>query len=193
MKKSFFFLAVILLASFGLMAQIPVGTYKEWNKCIDELEVKSAYDFSGRKTVVILPVETSNVEIPKDKELKAVVNNTLKTLTKSVVDNMQQKLTKAGYKVVVGQSADYRDPNAIVIQLIWRDMDLGNRAMRAWVGFGAGSASFSTDGVIYDGDNEVISFSQRRISSMDMKQYDKLAQKGVKEISEDVAKLVLGL
>lgn len=193
MKKSFLFLAVILLASFGLMAQIPVGTYKEWNKCIDELEVKSAYDFSGRKTVVILPVETSNVEIPKDKELKAVVNNTLKTLTKSVVDNMQQKLTKAGYKVVVGQSADYRDPNAIVIQLTWRDMDLGNRAMRAWVGFGAGSASFSTDGVIYDGDNEVISFSQRRISSMDMKQYDKLAQKGVKEISEDVAKLVLGL
>lgn len=193
MKKLFFFLAVILLASFGLMAQIPVGTYKEWNKCIDELEVKSAYDFSGRKTVVILPVETSNVEIPKDKELKAVVNNTLKTLTKSVVDNMQQKLTKAGYKVVVGQSADYRDPNAIVIQLTWRDMDLGNRAMRAWVGFGAGSASFSTDGVIYDGDNEVISFSQRRISSMDMKQYDKLAQKGVKEISEDVAKLVLGL
>lgn len=193
MKKSFFFLAVILLASFGLMAQIPVGTYKEWNKCIDELEVKSAYDFSGRKTVVILPVETSNVEIPKDKELKAVVNNTLKTLTKSVVDNMQQKLTKAGYKVVVGQSADYRDPNAIVIQLTWRDMDLGNRAMRAWVGFGAGSASFSTAGVIYDGDNEVISFSQRRISSMDMKQYDKLAQKGVKEISEDVAKLVLGL
>lgn len=193
MKKSFFFLAVILLASFGLMAQIPVGTYKEWNKCIDELEVKSAYDFSGRKTVVILPVETSNVEIPKDKELKAVVNNTLKTLTKSVVDNMQQKLTKAGYKVVMGQSADYRDPNAIVIQLTWRDMDLGNRAMRAWVGFGAGSASFSTDGVIYDGDNEVISFSQRRISSMDMKQYDKLAQKGVKEISEDVAKLVLGL
>ncbi len=193
MKKSFFFLAVILLASFGLMAQIPVGTYKEWNKCIDELEVKSAYDFSGRKTVVILPVATSNVEIPKDKELKAVVNNTLKTLTKSVVDNMQQKLTKAGYKVVVGQSADYRDPNAIVIQLTWRDMDLGNRAMRAWVGFGAGSASFSTDGVIYDGDNEVISFSQRRISSMDMKQYDKLAQKGVKEISEDVAKLVLGL
>lgn len=193
MKKSFFFLAVILLASFGLMAQIPVGTYKEWNKCIDELEVKSAYDFSGRKTVVILPVETSNVEIPKDKELKAVVNNTLKSLTKSVVDNMQQKLTKAGYKVVVGQSADYRDPNAIVIQLTWRDMDLGNRAMRAWVGFGAGSASFSTDGVIYDGDNEVISFSQRRISSMDMKQYDKLAQKGVKEISEDVAKLVLGL
>ena len=143
--------------------------------------------------MVILPVETSNVEIPKDKELKAVVNNTLKTLTKSVVDNMQQKLTKAGYKVVVGQSADYRDPNAIVIQLTWRDMDLGNRAMRAWVGFGAGSASFSTDGVIYDGDNEVISFSQRRISSMDMKQYDKLAQKGVKEISEDVAKLVLGL
>lgn len=193
MKKSFFFLAVILLASFGLMAQIPVGTYKEWNKCIDELEVKSAYDFSGRKTVVILPVETSNVEIPKDKELKAVVNNTLKTLTKSVVDNMQQKLTKAGYKVVMGQSADYRDPNAIVIQLTWRDMDLGNRAMRAWVGFGAGSASFSTDGVIYDGDKEVISFSQRRISSMDMKQYDKLAQKGVKEISEDVAKLVLGL
>jgi hypothetical protein len=193
MKKSFFFLAVILLASFGLMAQIPVGTYKEWNKCIDELEVKSAYDFSGRKTVVILPVETSNVEIPKDKELKAVVNNTLKTLTKSVVDNMQQKLTKAGYKVMVGQSADYRDPNAIVIQLTWRDMDLGNRAMRAWVGFGAGSASFSTDGVIYDGDNEVISFSQRRISSMDMKQYDKLAQKGVKEISEDIAKLVLGL
>ena len=65
MKKSFFFLAVILLASFGLMAQIPVGTYKEWNKCIDELEVKSAYDFSGRKTVVILPVETSNVESRK--------------------------------------------------------------------------------------------------------------------------------
>ncbi len=193
MKKSFFFLAVMLLSSVSLMAQIPVGTYQEWNKCIDELVVKSEYDFSGRKTVVILPVETSNVEIPKDKELKAVVNNTLKSLTKTVADNLQQKLTKAGYKVVVGENADYRDPNAIVIQLTWKDMDLGSRALRTWVGFGAGSATFSTDGVIYDGDNEVITFSQRRISAMDTKQYDKLALKGVKEICEDISKLVLGL
>ena len=193
MKKSFFFLAVTLLASFGLMAQIPVGTYTEWKKCIDELVVKSDYDFSGRKTVVILPVETSNVEIPKDKDLKPIVNNTLKTLTKQVADELQKKLSKAGYKVVVGESANYRDPEAIVIQLNWQEINLGSRALRTWVGFGAGSASFSTDGVIYDGDKEVITFSQRRISAMDTRQYEKIAQKGVREISEDISKLVLGL
>ena len=193
MKKSFFFLAVTLLASFSLMAQIPVGTYTEWKKCIDELVVKSDYDFSGRKTVVILPVETSNVEIPKDKDLKPIVNNTLKTLTKQVADELQKKLSKAGYKVVVGESANYRDPEAIVIQLNWQEINLGSRALRTWVGFGAGSASFSTEGVIYDGDKEVITFSQRRISAMDTRQYDKIAQKGVREVCEDISKLVLGL
>ena len=193
MKKSFFFLAVTLLSSFSLMAQIPVGTYTEWKKCIDELVVKSDYDFSGRKTVVILPVETSNVEIPKDKDLKPIVNNTLKTLTKQVADELQKKLSKAGYKVVVGESANYRDPEAIVIQLNWQEINLGSRALRTWVGFGAGSASFSTEGVIYDGDKEVITFSQRRISAMDTRQYDKIAQKGVREVCEDISKLVLGL
>ena len=193
MKKSFLFLAVTLLASFSLMAQIPVGTYTEWKKCIDELVVKSDYDFSGRKTVVILPVETSNVEIPKDKDLKPIVNNTLKTLTKQVADELQKKLSKAGYKVVVGESANYRDPEAIVIQLNWQEINLGSRALRTWVGFGAGSASFSTEGVIYDGDKEVITFSQRRISAMDTRQYDKIAQKGVREVCEDISKLVLGL
>ncbi len=193
MKKSFFFLAVTLLSSFSLMAQIPVGTYTEWKKCIDELVVKSDYDFSGRKTVVILPVETSNVEIPKDKDLKPIVNNTLKTLTKQVADELQKKLSKAGYKVVVGESANYRDPEAIVIQLNWQEINLGSRALRTWVGFGAGSASFSTEGVIYDGDKEVITFTQRRISAMDTRQYDKIAQKGVREVCEDISKLVLGL
>ena len=193
MKKSFFFLTVMLLASFGLMAQIPVGTYTEWHKCIDELVVKSSYDFSGRKTVVILPVETSQVEVSNDKDVKPVVTNTLKNLTTLVADAMQQKLTKEGYKVIVGESADFRDPEAIVIQLNWVDMNLGSRALRVWVGYGAGSAVFATNGTIYDGDKAIATFSQRRISAMDTKKYDKIALKGVKEISEDIAKLVLGL
>ncbi len=194
MKKSMIILAVLLFSCMGMMAQVKVGKYKDWKKTIDELEVKASYDFSGRKTVILLPVETKDVKLPEKKNdnYKLVVKS-LDNMTQSVAKELQKNLQKQGYKVVVAENADVRDPEAIVLQLNWTEFDLGNRALRTWVGFGAGNAGFSTDGVFYDGDNAVITFSHRRISPMDLKDYEKLAAKGVREISEDIAKMILGL
>ena len=176
------------------MAQVKVGKYKDWKKTIDLLEVKASYDFTGRKTVILLPVETKDVKLPdKDNDNYKLVVKSLDNLTKSVATELQKNLQKQGYKVVVAENADVRDPEAIVLQLNWTEFDLGNRALRAWVGFGAGNAGFGTDGVFYDGDNAVITFSHRRISPMDIKDYEKLAVKGVKDVCEDLAKMILGL
>lgn len=178
----------------GMMAQVKVGKYKDWKKTIDLLEVKAPYDFTGRKTVILLPVETSAVKLPdKDNDNYKLVVKTLENLTQNVANELQKNLQKQGYKVIVAENADVRDPEAIVLQLNWTELDLGNRALRAWVGFGAGNAGFGTDGVFYDGDNAVITFSHRRIAPMDIKDYEKLAAKGVRELSADLAKMILGL
>ena len=187
-------LAILLFSCMGMMAQVKVGKYKDWKKTIDLLEVKASYDFTGRKTVILLPVNTADVKLPdKDNDNYKLVVKSLDNLTQSVATELQKNLQKQGYKVIVAENADVRDPEAIVLQLNWTEFDLGNRALRAWVGFGAGNAGFGTSGVFYDGDNEVITFSHRRVSPMDTRDYEKLAVKGVKELSEDLAKMILGL
>lgn len=194
MKKTTIILAILLFSCMGMMAQVKVGKYKDWKKTIDLLEVKDSYDFTGRKTVILLPVETSAVKLPdKDNDNYKLVVKSLENLTQSVANELQKSLQKQGYKVVVAENVDVRDPEAIVLQLKWTEFDLGNRALRAWVGFGAGNAGFGTDGVFYDGDNAVITFSHRRIAPLDIKDYEKLAAKCVRELSEDLAKMILGL
>lgn len=53
-----------MFSCMGMMAQVKVGKYKDWKKTIDLLEVKASYDFTGRKTVILLPVETKDVKLP---------------------------------------------------------------------------------------------------------------------------------
>ena len=187
-------LAVLMFSCVGMMAQVKVGKYKDWKKTIDLLEVKAPYDFTGRKTVILLPVETSAVKLPdKDNDNYKLITKSLANLTQSLANELQKNLQKQGYKVIVADNGEVRDPEAIVLQLNWTEFDLGSRALRAWVGFGAGNAGFGTDGVIYDGDDAVITFSHRRISPMDSRDYEKLAVKGVKDVCEDLAKMILGL
>lgn len=194
MKKTTFTVAIMLLLALGATAQIKVGTYTEWQKTLDELEIKESYDFSNRKTVVILPVQTSDVELPKksDDNYK-LISKALANMTQTIATEMQNQLQKAGYKVVVAEDANFRDPESIVVQFNWTELDLGSRALRVWVGYGAGNARFATQGVIYDGDKEIATFSQRRISALDTQKYEKLVAKGINNVVGDVAKLILAM
>ena len=194
MKKTTFTVAIMLLLALGATAQIKVGTYTEWQKTLDELEIKESYDFSNRKTVVILPVQTSDVELPKksDDNYK-LITKALANMTQTIATEMQNQLQKAGYKVVVAEDANFRDPESIVVQFNWTELDLGSRALRVWVGYGAGNARFATQGVIYDGDKEIATFSQRRISALDTQNYEKLVAKGINNVVGDVAKLILAM
>ncbi|MBR3467054.1 MAG: DUF4410 domain-containing protein [Bacteroidales bacterium] len=194
MKKTTFTVAIMLLLALGATAQIKVGTYTEWQKTIDELEIKESYDFSNRKTVVILPVQTSDVELPKksDDNYK-LITKALANMTQTIATEMQNQLQKAGYKVIVAEDANFRDPESIVVQFNWTELDLGSRALRVWVGYGAGNARFATQGVIYDGDKEIATFSQRRISALDTQKYEKLVAKGINNVVGDVAKLILAM
>ena len=194
MKKTTFTVAIMLLLALGATAQIKVGTYTEWQKTIDELEIKESYDFSNRKTVVILPVQTSDVELPKksDDNYK-LITKALANMTQTIATEMQNQLQKAGYKVIVAEDANFRDPESIVVQFNWTELDLGSRALRVWVGYGAGNARFATQGVIYDGDKEIATFSQRRISALDTQKYEKLVAKGINNVVGDGAKLILAM
>ena len=194
MKKTTFTVAIMLLLALGATAQIKVGTYTEWQKTIDELEIKESYDFSNRKTVVILPVQTSDVELPKksDDNYK-LITKALANMTQTIATEMQNQLQKAGYKVIVAEDANFRDPESIVVQFNWTELDLGSRALRVWVGYGAGNARFATQGGIYDGDKEIATFSQRRISALDTQKYEKLVAKGINNVVGDVAKLILAM
>jgi len=194
MKKTTFTVAIMLLLALGATAQIKVGTYTEWQKTLDELEIKESYDFSNRKTVVILPVQTSDVELPKksDDNYK-LITKALANMTQTIATEMQNQLQKAGFKVIVAEDANFRDPESIVVQFNWTELDLGSRALRVWVGYGAGNARFATQGVIYDGDKEIATFSQRRISALDTQKYEKLVAKGINNVVGDVAKLILAM
>ncbi len=194
MKKCMIVLTLVNFMICSLTAQTEVGKYTEWKNTIDELEVIKPYNFTQRKIVYILPVETSEVALPqKNNDNYPIVTKILKNLSEIIAEEMQNNLQKQGYTVKVADKIDFRDSEAIVIHLKWKELDLGSRALRAWVGFGAGNAKFSTDGVVFDGNDEVIRFSQKRLSVMDTRKYEDLAKKGVKAIAQDLAKMVAKL
>ena len=95
MKKTTMILAILLFSCMGMMAQVKVGKYKDWKKTIDLLEVKASYDFTGRKTVILLPVNTSDVKLPdKDNDNYKLVVKSLDNLTQSVATELQKNLQK---------------------------------------------------------------------------------------------------
>ena len=111
MKKTTMILAILLFSCMGMMAQVKVGKYKDWKKTIDLLEVKASYDFTGRKTVILLPVNTADVKLPdKDNDNYKLVVKSLDNLTQSVATELQKNLQKQGYNIKASSRPTKAEP-----------------------------------------------------------------------------------
>src|ERR1700737_4583870 len=63
-------LSVVAPAVYGRTKPAPTapGTYKDWGRDIDEIEIKQSFKMSDYDKIVVLPFDTSKAPLPDQKE-----------------------------------------------------------------------------------------------------------------------------
>ncbi|HEX9502608.1 MAG TPA: DUF4410 domain-containing protein [Thermoanaerobaculia bacterium] len=135
-------LSVVVPALYGRTKPAPTapGTYKEWGRDIDEIEIKQSFKMSDYDKIVVQPFDTSKAPLPDQKEKwYGTLKTALAGYTGYFVEGFQPEL-KAKVDVTQSTSAP-KTARTLIIRGDVEQLDPGSRAGRYFGGFGAGSAS----------------------------------------------------
>jgi hypothetical protein len=116
------------------------GTYKEWGRDIDQIEIMKTFKLSDYDKIVVEPFDTSQVPLPDQKEKwYGTLKTALAGYTGYFMEAFQPELNA---KVDVQQSSTVpKSAKTLIIRGDVQNLDPGSRAGRYFGGFGAGSAS----------------------------------------------------
>jgi len=127
------------------------GKYIDWNGFIDELEIVKPFSMNAYSKVIVLPLNTSAVILPPKTE------NTYEPLTKVIshVDQIFGEGLSKGLKDLKNVSLESSksptfEPGMLIIQAKVFEMNPGSRALRYFVGFGAGKMVVGIQGEVID-------------------------------------------
>ncbi len=189
------FLFFLGCATTGTTAKSP-GKYANWNGVIDELEVVKTFSVNAYSKVILLPLDTSAVPLPPKDE------NTYEPLTK-IISHVDQTFREGvgkgmeGLKNISLESAKSPTSEAgvLMIQAKVFEMNPGSRALRYFVGFGAGKTVVGIQGEVIDAMSGQVQlrFKHARASSMGMfgGDYEQFLSDNTKEVGEDIGTMLI--
>lgn len=166
----------------------PVQTVKDG--ILDEAKLFTA-KLPSTKTVVMRPFSATEADITEG-EKKDETKKMLPLAPGILADEFVAKLKPMGPFTDVAVQTDAAAPaDAIVVEGVFREMDPGSRAKRAFVGYGAGKSGVMVEGTVKSSDGTVLAtFQQRRVGVMGGgDSMDKL-RADTKAIGEDIAKFL---
>ena len=179
-------------ASAQKKSSIKTGTFKDWNG-IDHINIRKIFDFDDYSKILIMPVDVSAVVLPdqSDNTYQPMVD-VLNSLQEYAADYLRKPLKKTPVSISAAKTL-LPEPKTLAFNMKIDEFDPGNRALRAWVGFGAGRAAVQISGDVVDAatGEVLLSFSQRRLSAMDLASHEKVLLELLKEIDSDLAKMLL--
>jgi len=170
MKRTAIALLALALSAPALLARdnpapTAPGTYKEWGRDIDEIEIVKSFKIADYDKIVVNPFDTSASPLPDEKEksynsIKAVLD----AYTLTLVEALRPEL-KAKAEVSVSDKPT-KAPKTLVIRGKVADLTPGSRAKRYLGGFGAGAAGTKLSGEIVDAKSGAVlaRFTQERRS-----------------------------
>lgn len=167
------------------------GTYQKWGPNIDEIEVRKTFSAGDYGTIVVVPFDTDDVELPKKDD------NTyepVKEVLGSVTEPFAEALGKhTGAKVTLDQKPG-KGAGTLIVRGKVLEMDLGSKAARYFAGFGAGAARAKITGEIVDAKTKavLVTFTQERRSGVGMMggDYVNLMKRNMRALGEDVANIL---
>lgn len=167
------------------------GTYQKWGPNIDEIEILETFNAGDYKTIVVVPFDTDDVELPKKED------NTYEPVKKvlaSVTDPFVEALGRhIGAKVSLDGKPG-KGAGTLVVRGKVVEMDPGSKAARYFAGFGAGAARAKVNGEIVDAKTNtvLVRFAQERRSGVGMMggDYVNLMNRNMRAIGEDVANML---
>lgn len=176
----------------GGSATTEPGTYKKWGENIDEIEIVKTFDAADYKNIVVVPMATDDVELPKKEDnTYEPVQKVLASATDPFVEGLQKNYE--GAKVTVDAKPG-KNAGTLIIRAKVETMDPGSRAKRYLAGFGAGAARAKISGEIVDAKTKavLVRFTQERRSGVGVAGggYEALMNRNLRAIGADVANIL---
>ncbi len=145
--------------------------------------------------IIILDFSLEGTNIQKVNEKKHPdFKDTVKSLTTLVPDTVAEHLRQRGIfkSVVRANSVDNPSPRAVILKARFTSITSGNRALRFFVGFGAGSSTVGVDGELIDAvTGKVLArFIHNRHSPASMGNYKVVFNADGKNLGKDIARFI---
>lgn len=204
---------LLALATLAVIAAAPAqarkheaptapGKYSDWNGDIDKVEVVIAWKLGDYRRVVVLPLDTSAVELPdKDDNTYEPVKMILAGATPPMATGLATHV-RPGVEVIMAPpeapgttgSPGGGEPGTLLVRGKVLSMDPGSRAARYFAGFGAGAARTKITGEVVDAESGavLVRFTQERRSGVGAAGggYVELMSRNLGAIGEDLAELL---
>ncbi len=188
------FLLFVACATSGTASK-GSGKYSDWNGFIDELEIVKPFSMNAYSKVIVLPLNTSAVILPPKTE------NTYEPLTKVIsrVDQIFGEGLSKGLKDLKNVSSESSkgptsEAGVLIIQAKIFEMNPGSRALRYFVGFGAGKMVVGIQGEVIDAMNSQVylRFKHARASAYGGVggDYESLLSENTRDVGEDIGKML---
>lgn len=177
-------LVLCMLLSVSMYAKkASIGTLEDWND-LDYVEIAQLINAGDYSTLYIEPVDESNVVFPdkSDNKYPALVNALAKfrgIIQKEFVG------TYKDLKVVMADGKVTPQENELVLKVKIEEINMGERALRVWVGFGAGGQSVQISATLGNSQGKVYYLKQRRLS-VKMTNYQSCLESEMENLSEDM-------
>ena len=197
MKKMLFVLTAILL-TIPMMAQDFSGVacqqgqvYNNWHKWLDYINIVMPIDIYQYEKIYLCPADISSVQWPDKTDNKyPALEQSLEAFPGIIAKNIKKQLPHL--KVLTVNSLDEMNPDDKSVGLCLRfdELDMGDRALRIWVGAGAGAQKITLSGVIFDKNKqELFDFKHRRVMIIG-RTYKKDLQMEFANFGKDIAKIL---
>lgn len=161
-----------------------------WNG-VDEVEFKQAYRFANYTALVVDAVVTNQCTLPPKGENTYEVTLAALGQADTLIFTEIERGLKAKLPVVAKSAPNQPTGNTLLLKVKVAEFNPGSVAARFWVSFGAGSGWVRMSGELVDATTQktVMTFDQRRISSMRL-DYKGMFAACTKEIGEDFARVI---
>ena len=193
MKKIGLFLVFFCLLSLDNNAQNQYVEYQNWYNVIDVLKKYQSFDFSQRRTIVILPISDENIKYCLYNQ-EDVSSNTLKQLCVNVLYNkMQKQLLKQDYHLKRTENVDYRSDKDIVIKINKMVLIPSQKIQITSKREKTTSTSVTISGDVFDGETCVLSFEHSKVAFFKIKNSDTPLLRMIAKISNDLSSMIFVL
>lgn len=197
MKKILVILVAILL-SVPMMAQDFSGVacqqgqvYDHWQKWLDHINIVQPIDIYQFEKMYLCPPDVSAVQWPDKNDNKyPALEQSLDAFSGIIAKNIKQHFPHL--KVLTVNSLDEMklDDKSVGLCLRFDELDMGDRALRIWVGAGAGAQKITLSGVVFDKHKkEFFDFKHRRETIIG-RTYKKDLQLEFANFGKDIAKIL---
>lgn len=197
MKKAILIISAILccgvLCAKKHNTPIATGEYKDWCNYLDYININKVVNIDNYKTIVILPIGQDKVVWPdKDDNQYPALEKALAAAPSVFQEQIGKGLKGKNIEVKVAGSDVSPKSGEILIKLNIESLDMGNRALRVWVGFGAGNQNIEISGYAEDTLGKCFSFKQKHYS-IKMNSYEKVLTSEFKHFGEEIADIFINM